>query len=296
MTNKDNLRGIALMTGSMALFALEDMFLKFSAQSLPTGQVLLLTALPGFLFFAALARSAGRRTWERDLFHPWVVARNLGEMVGTFAYITALASVPLATVSSVLQAMPLAVTLVAALFLGETVGWRRWTAIAVGFTGVLLVIRPGMEGFRPAGLWVLVTVAGLALRDISARMIPARIATSQVSAWGILSVVLLGAGMAGVQGMVMPSAWAGLMLAGAVVVGTGGYWAVTSATRVGEVSVVSPFRYARLVFALIVGILAFGEMPDWITLAGAALIIGSGLYAFARERMRARSERNRHLA
>jgi drug/metabolite transporter (DMT)-like permease len=287
--NAENLRGISLMTGSMALFAFEDMFLKFSAQSLPTGEILLLTCIPGFLFFAGLARTSGRRVLNREAFHPWVVARNLGEVIGTYGYITALAAVPLATVSAVLQAMPLAVTLAAALFLGETVGWRRWSAIGVGFAGVLLVIRPGMEGFQPAGLWVLVTVAGLALRDLASRLIPAEYATSQVSAWGVASVAVLGAGMTLVQGAEAPSAWQGLMLAGAFVFGTAGYWAITAATRKGDVSVVSPFRYSRLVFAIVVGWLAFAEYPDRMTLIGAALIIASGLYSFMRERIRARA-------
>ncbi len=277
------------MTGSMALFAMEDMFLKLSAQALPTGQVLLLTAIPGLVFFSLLARQSGRRVLGPDMFDTWVLARNLGEMVGTFGYITALASLPLATVSSVLQAMPLAVTLAAVLFLRERVGWRRWTAIAAGFAGVLLVIRPGLDGFRPAALWVLVAVAGLALRDMSARAIPSGIATAQVSAWGIGSVALLGAGMAAVQGIEPVSAPRAAVLAGAVIFGTAGYWAITAATRAGEVSVISPFRYSRLVFALILGMLAFGERPDPITLIGAALIIGSGLYSFMRERQRAKA-------
>ncbi len=289
LRNAENLRGISLMTGSMALFAFEDMFLKFSAQTLPTGEILLLTCIPGFLFFAGLARTSGRRTLTAQAFHPWVMARNLGEMIGTFGYITALAAVPLATVSAVLQAMPLAVTLAAALFLGETVGWRRWSAIGVGFAGVLLVIRPGMDGFQPAGLWVLVTVAGLALRDIASRLVPEHYATSQVSAWGVASVAVLGAGMTMVQGMQMPTSWQASMLAGVFVFGTAGYWAITAATRLGDVSVVSPFRYSRLIFAITVGWLIFAERPDRMTLAGAGLIIVSGLYSFMRERIRARA-------
>jgi drug/metabolite transporter (DMT)-like permease len=288
LRNAENLRGILLMTGSMALFAMEDMFLKFSAQTLPTGEILLLTCIPGFLFFAALARSSGRRTLTAEALHPWVLARNLGEVVGTYGYITALAALPLATVSAVLQAMPLAVTLAAALFLGEAVGWRRWSAIATGFAGVLIVIRPGMAGFQPAGLWVLVTVAGLALRDLASRLIPADYATSQVSAWGVASVAVLGAGMTALQGMQALTPWQASMLAGAFVFGTAGYWAITAATRKGDVSVVSPFRYSRLVFAIAIGALVFAERPDRMTLAGAALIITSGLYSFMRERIRAR--------
>lgn len=284
-----NLRGIALMAGAMALFAVEDMFLKFSAQGLPTGEILLITGLFGWAFFAGLARAEGRRTLTRAALHPAVLARNAGEMVGTMAYITALASVPLATVSAVLQALPLAVTMGAALFMREAVGWRRWTAIATGFAGVLLVIRPGMDGFRPAALWVLVTVIGLGLRDLASRAIPAATSTTQVSAWGLASVTLLGALMLPFQTPALPGAWGSLMLAGVILFGTAGYWAITAASRTGEVSVVAPFRYTRLVFAIVIGALAFAEYPDRMTLIGAAVIIGSGLYSFARERARQRA-------
>ncbi|MGV8985323.1 MAG: DMT family transporter [Cypionkella sp.] len=289
MTAAENLRGIGLMAVSMALFALEDMFLKFAAQDLPTGEILLITGLFGWAFFSALARAEGRRTFTPAALNPWVLARNLGEMIGTYAYITALAAIPLATVSAVLQAMPLVVTMGAALFMGEKVGWRRWTAIAVGFAGVLLVIRPGLDGFRPAALWVLVSVAGLGLRDLASRSIPRETSTTQVSAWGVASAAALGAGMMPFQTAVMPDLWQSAMLLGVVVFGTAGYWAITSASRTGEVSVVSPFRYARLVFAITIGAMVFAEYPDRLTLLGAAIIIGSGLYSFARERFRTRA-------
>lgn len=288
LTAAANLRGILLMAGSMALFALEDMFLKGAALGLPTGEILLITALFGWGFFALLARAEGKRTFSRAALHPWVLARNFGEMLGTLAYITALAQVPLATVSAVLQAMPLAVTMGAALFMGERVGWRRWSAIALGFSGVLLVIQPGMEGFRPSALWVLITVLGLGLRDLASRAIPAHLSTTQVSAWGLASVALLGALMLIFQSPVLPEPRQAAMLGGVILFGTAGYWAITAASRTGEVAVVAPFRYTRLVFAIVIGALVFGEYPDRLTLFGAAVIIGSGLYAFARERARAR--------
>jgi drug/metabolite transporter (DMT)-like permease len=128
------------------------------------------------------------------------------------------------------------------------------------------------------------------LRDLAARAIPDRVTTAQVSAWGLMAVALLGAGMLGVTGGArMIGAGEGVILFGAVIFGTAGYWAVTSATRTGEVSVVSPFRYARLVFSMSLGIVFLSERPDALTLLGAALIVGSGLYAFARERARKRA-------
>jgi len=285
----NNLRGITLMLMSMALFAVEDMFLKWAAGDLPVGMVIFVAGAFGAPVFALLARLEGKRVLVPAAMQRAVLLRNAGEMVATFAYINALAVVDLSTVSAVLQATPLAVTLGAALFLRAAVGWRRWSAIAVGFAGVLLVIRPGMEEFRPESLWVLISVAGLALRDLAARAIPDDCSTAQVSCWGLLSVALLGAVMMVPGGAVMPDAMQVGALFGALVFGTAGYWAVVAATRTGEVAVVAPFRYARLVFAMVIGIVVFGERPDALMLAGAALIIGSGLYAFARERARKRA-------
>ena len=285
----DNLSGIRWMLAAMALFAVEDMFIKFAAAALPVGQIVFVTGLFGLPVFVLLARRQGKRVLIGAAWSLPVMLRNLGEMVGTLGYVTAIATVPLATVAAVLQAMPLAVTLGAALFLREAVGWRRWSAIALGFVGVLIVIRPGLDGFRPEALWVLLTVAGLALRDLASRAIPAEISDAQVSAWGLAAVTLLGALMMAAHGAVqMPDPGQILFLIGAVVFGVGGYWAITAATRTGEVSVVSPFRYARLIFAILIAMAFFGEYPDGATLIGAALIIGSGLYAFARERQRKR--------
>ena len=290
MKKSENLRGIALMVVAMAAFGLEDMFIKFAAVAVPTGQIVLISGIFGVPFFGWLAARSGRSIWVRGALHPAVLLRAGGEMVGTLAYITALASVPLPTVSAVLQVMPLAVTLGAALFLHEPVGWRRWTAIAVGLTGVLLVIRPGLDGFRPAALWVLITVAGLAARDLATRIIPPDYSDAQISAWGLMAVTALGAGMMAFSGqVVLPDPLQSAGLAALVVVGTIGYWAITAAARTGEVSVVAPFRYTRLVFAILIGWLVFGEPADALTLSGAALIIGSGLYAFARERAKNRA-------
>ncbi len=288
--SSQNLRGILLMVASMALFGVEDMFLKWAAVGLPVGQIIFVSGAFGLPVFVAMAWVQGQRIVVRAALQPAVTARNIGEMIGSAGYVAALATVPLSTVSAVLQAMPLAVTMAAALFMQEQVGWRRWTAIAVGFAGVLLVIRPGMDGFRPEALYVLVTVAGLTLRDLASRRIPAVVTTAQVSAWGLMAVAVLGAGMMAASGEVRAvSAGQGLVLLGAVAFGTAGYWAITAATRTGEVSVVAPFRYTRLVFAMAIGALVFGEWPDGWTYAGAALIIGSGLYSFARERARKRA-------
>lgn len=290
MADNANLRGILLMVLAMGGFAIEDMFIKWAAADLPTGQILLMLGVVGTPVFALVAWAEGASPFSRDFFHPALLWRNLGEMVGTLGFITALALTPLTTATAIFQAGPLAVTLGAALFLGEQVGWRRWSAICIGFVGVLIIIRPGLEGFQLASLWSVLAVLGLSARDVATRRIPARITTMQVSAWGFAAVALLGALMliatGGARMLTAPQAG---HVGGALVFGIAAYWAITQAMRQGEVSVITPFRYARLIFAMIIGMLIFGERPDLWTLSGAGLIIGSGLYTFARERLRKRA-------
>ena len=287
----ENLRGILMMVASMAAFAVEDMFIKLVAVDLPTGQVLLFLGIAGTPLFAALAAREGKSIWSREALAGPVLWRNAGEMIGTAGFITALALVPLATISAILQATPLAVTFGAAVFLGETVGWRRWSAIAVGFVGVMIVIRPGFDGFDLASLWGVLAVIGMSVRDIATRRLPASISTMQVGAWAFVTVAVLGAGMLLIGGgAVWPTPAQLGLLCGALLFGFVGYWTVILATRVGEVSAIVPFRYSRLIFALVIGTLVFGERPERWVLMGAALIIGSGLYTFAREqRLRRRA-------
>lgn len=283
----ENLTGILLMLAAMALFAVEDLFLKLAAADLPIGQIILISGALGLPVFVGMAWRQGQRILVKEALQPAVIARNIGEMVAAAAYVAALAAVPLGTVAAVLQALPLFMTMGAALFIGEHVGWRRWTAIGVGFVGVLLVIQPGADGFRIEALLVLISVAGIVVRDLAARAIPVRVSTAQVSAWGLLSVTVLGLGMVAATGDVRSvSGTEAAVLLGAVVFGTAGYWAITAATRTGEVSVVAPFRYARLVFSMGIGMVFLAERPDMLTLIGAAVIVASGLYAFARERAR----------
>ena len=285
----DNLRGIMLMLVSMALFGIEDMFLKLATKTIPSGQIIFVSGALGLPVFLFLAWRQRQKVWTRAALHRAALARNIGEMVASIAYVYALATVPLATLSAVLQALPLAMTMAAALFMQEQVGWRRWLAISVGLLGVTLVIRPGMDGFQPESLWVLVSVAALVLRDLSSRAIPKECSTTQISAWGLMAITLLGAVMMLHGGAVVPTPSQAGILAAAAAFGTAGYAAIVAASRTGEVSVVAPFRYARLIFAIVIGVTVFSENLDLPTIIGSCLIIGSGLYSFARERMRKRT-------
>lgn len=288
----NNLRGIVLMVLAMAGFAVEDAFIKSLAANgagLSVGQILVLLSIGGTAIYAAWAIKDGISLFSKDFLHPAVVTRNGVEMLGTWGFVTGIATIPLATVTTILQAAPLLVTCGAALIFKETVGWRRWLAIAVGFAGMLLVVRPGIGTFDPNVLWAVLGVLGLSARDLATRKIPKTIPTLQLSSWGFFVVGVLGALLVAADGKwvtLNQQQW--LLLGGAVSVGAFAYWAITEATRVGEISAVAPFRYSRLIFALVIGTLIFKEIPDALTLTGAALIMGSGIYAFYRERVRKR--------
>jgi drug/metabolite transporter (DMT)-like permease len=142
----NNLRGILLMVAAMAGFAVEDALIKAASATVPVGQILLFLGIGGTLAFGTLARLQGARLFTRVVLLRPVLLRNASEMLGTMCFVSAIAIAPLSTVSAILQATPLAVTLGAALFLGAEVGWRRWTAILVGFAGVLIIVRPGHGG------------------------------------------------------------------------------------------------------------------------------------------------------
>ena len=282
----DNLRGATLMVLAMLGFAIEDSFIKLMGDALPVGQILMMLGAGGALVFAVVVLLQGRALFEREMLTAPVMLRAVGEIFGTMCFISAIVFTPLSTASAILQATPLVVTLGAALFLGEAVGWRRWAAISVGFMGVLMIIRPGLDGFSPLSLFAVGGVFGLALRDISTRKIPQTLSSMQLSFLGF--VVLVPAGFAMLWLTDQPLApldtrlWS--LIAAAIGIGVFAYYGIVAAMRVGEVSFVTPFRYSRLIFAMIIGIAFFGERPDALTVLGGGIIVASGIYTVLRER------------
>ncbi len=287
---KANLRGIALMIAAMAGFTLTDSFIKAASQDLPVGQLLALAGLLGGSIFALMTRAQGHKVITREFLLWPVMLRNLSEIIGTICYVTALSKIDLSVASAIIQATPLAVTLMAVVFIGETVHWRRWTAIIIGFSGVLIILRPGGITFDYNMLWAVAGLFALAMRDVATRMVPKDMPTLRVSTYGMSMLLPAGLFLMVLGQTPLPMSllnWG--QVAGFVLVGVAGYWAITAAMRLGDVSVVAPFRYSRIIFALIIGAIVFGERPDFWTLFGATVTIVAGIYTFMRERQLNRS-------
>ncbi|MEP2640235.1 DMT family transporter [Roseobacter sp.] len=282
----DNLRGAALMVAAMLAFALEDMLIKLMAAALPVGQIIGMLGVGSAAVIGVILTVQKQALFSRDMLTPAIAIRLVGELVGSMGFVTAIALIPLSTASAILQATPLFVTLGAALFLQESVGWRRWVAILVGFCGVLLIIRPGLDGFSWQSLFALQGVVGLGVRDLATRRVPRHTSSLQLSFLAFLVLIPAAAGLMWVNGShitdLSPINW--VYFGFAVLIGVVAYYGIVSAMRMGEVSFVTPFRYSRIVFALFVGVLVFGERPDTLTLVGASIIVGSGLYTLWRER------------
>ncbi|UWQ30156.1 DMT family transporter [Leisingera sp. M523] len=289
----NNLHGILLVIASMAFFTLEDMFIKRLSGTLPVGQILIFLGLGSGLVFAVMAKMQGHRLMAARAWRKKPVMRAAMEAVSAMGFASALALVDISTVAAVFQATPLVITMGAALFLKEDVGWRRWLAICVGFVGVLLIIRPGLDGFEPAALLVVVAVLGVAARDLMTRTMDAGVPSTVLSFQAFMAVIPAGALLLiftpGDAQALAGSEW--MMMAGGVLFGVLGYYGIVTAMRVGDASAVTPFRYTRLLFSILAGVIVFGERPDTLTLAGSALIIASGLYTFVREQRLARRAR-----
>jgi drug/metabolite transporter (DMT)-like permease len=281
-----NLRGALFMMVAMAGFTLNDAITKFSSKSMNMAQVMLVRGVFASLFVGLIAWHRGALAKPAAMLQPMVAVRVAGEAGGTVSFLIALSHLPIANVSAVLQALPLAVTMGAALVFGEGVGWRRWLAIAIGFAGVLIIVRPGFEGFSIYSLLALASVACCAVRDLATKRIPQAIPSMLVSTATALAMTILGALLLSPMGGWTPMTGRGTaLLALAAVLVIIGYQFIIMAMRSGAISFIAPFRYTALLWSILLGIVVFGDIPDLPMTVGATIIIGSGLYALYRERI-----------
>jgi drug/metabolite transporter (DMT)-like permease len=279
------------MAVAMAAFTMNDTITKAVSAEMNFGQVMLVRGLFAFVLIGALALHQRAVRPLRTLMEKPVALRVTGEVGATISFLAAIVHLPLANTAAILQALPLAITLGAALIFGEPVGWRRWLAITAGFIGVLIIVRPGVEGFNQFTLLALIAVFFCAARDLATKRIPAKIPSLFITLLTTVMVTTAGAAiLVPLGGWTPPSGRAlGLLALAAVLVLTG-YQCVIMALRTGDISAVAPFRYSALLWAMLLGYLVFGDVPDGMMVTGATIIVLSGLYAFYRERKRDRPE------
>ncbi|WP_290703994.1 DMT family transporter [Amphritea sp.] len=280
-----NTRGSIFMVLAMAAFAIEDMFIKASANTMPIGLILMLFGLGGMLIFIFL-------TWQRKerVLQPSIMSRPLliragSEVVGRLCFALAITLTPLSSASAILQATPLVVLLGAAIVFGEHIDFKRWLAVLIGFAGVLMIIRPGLDGFNPASLFAVISTLGFAGRDLATRAAPPVLSNMQLGVYGFFVLIPTGFILQLYTGEpLVVNFEAGYQIVGAIIFGVIAYNSLTIAMRSGDVSVVTPFRYTRLLFALILGIIIFDERPDLMTLIGGMIVVLSGGYTLLQSR------------
>ncbi len=281
----DNMRGAVLMMGSMAAFVTNDTLIKLASDDMSLYQAILIRGIIATVLIAAIA-------WRQQaLFfrlppsdRRLVVFRTVGEVGATMCFLTALINMPLANATAILQSLPLAITLAAAIFLKEPVGWRRYTAIIIGFCGVLLIIRPGAADFNSYSLLALAAVGFIVLRDLTTRRLSPGIPSLHVAFVASAAIMVLGAGGSTLGPWTAVDLYGLALLTGAALCLFAGYLMAVMTMRVGDIGFVTPFRYSILIWAIILGMLVFGDIPDALTLFGIAIVVGTGLFTIFRER------------
>ena len=283
-------RAALLMLVSVALFALMDAGLKTLSAHYPPFQVAAmrgLSSLPLVLGWALASAGAGALLRVRWPLH---LVRGVLGIVMMASFVYALKRLPLSTAYSIFFVAPLLITALSVPILGERVGPRRWTAIAVGLLGVLVVLRPTGEGVLTlAGLAVLVAAFGYAVSAILVRVL-ARTDSTQATTFWLLALMALGAGLLAWPGWVPLRGEHAAIIAGIGIAGALGQYTITEAFRSGEASLVAPLEYSALVWGVLLDLSLWGVLPDGLTWLGAAIIVGSGLYLIRRERVHAEAE------
>ena len=273
------------MMMSMACFAVEDTFIKLLSARLPATQILFSIGFGGALITLVLAIVLNVNLADKILLNKHVISRTIADLFGALSFTSAMVLIPMSLLASILQATPLFVTLGAAILLGEKVGWRRWSAIFIGFLGVIIILQPGYGSFQLASLLGLAAVLCLALRDVVTRDMATEIPTLTVTFYACLAM-----GSAGFIAYpffgppIMPTTYEAIILICAAIIGLTGYFLLVLATRKGDVSVIAPFRYSRLLFSLGLASLILGEKLTLPILLGGLLVVSSGIYTFGRER------------
>lgn len=287
---RENVRGIVAISACNLLFLINDLMIKLANNELPLGEILTIRGIFATLLLAPIVVLSGASKRIALLWHRWVGWRMLAEMLSAVLFLTALFHIPIANANAILQVVPLMVTASAAVFLRDEVGWKRWLAIGIGFAGVIVVIRPGFEGFNVFSLVTIAAAAALAFRDMTTRMMPRQLSALLVALATAVAVCLTGPllAIAFAETWIVPSGRGFALMAGATAFLIGGYITAVDFMRHGDIAVIAPFRYSAIVWAIVIGFIVWGEVPDLLMTVGTAIIVATGIYTFHRERRLAR--------
>ena len=282
------LRAGLYMVITTACFVVGDTCIKLIGTTLPLAQVICLIGLVSSLFLLMVCGQQGILKDVPLIFTRTVLLRSLLDTMATFMFISALMHMPLANLSSVMQSVPLVVVAVGVIFLGEKAGLSRIAAVIAGFVGVLLIVKPSPQTITIYEFFAVGAVIVVAFRDLVTKRIPAHVPLLVIALANAVFISVSGFGVGLVQGFKTVEAWQLALLLGAGLFVTISYFFIVATVRLGDLSATAPFRYSEVVFAIIAGILVFGEYPDAISYVGMALVIGAGLFAAHREAAQAR--------
>ncbi|TXH48683.1 MAG: DMT family transporter [Burkholderiaceae bacterium] len=278
--------GILWMIVAMTAFIGNDAMIKNLGERLPAAQMIVVRGVMAISLITVVAWKMGALPRIADAARGWVLLRAGFEGVGTFLYLAALFQLPLANATAINLSSPLFIAVLAMVFLHERVDRARWLAILAGFAGVLMVIQPRADGFNAYAWLCLFATLIYAFRDLLTRKVPPAtpsilVTLSTASVVWLMAVVVLA--WEGWQ----PMSWRDVgLLAIASVFLSAGYYSVIAATRHAEVSVVAPFRYVGLLWALVIGYVVWGDVPNLLAWCGIALLIGAGLFMMRQQRRR----------
>lgn len=285
MPLSDNMRAAVYINVAMLSFTLNDTCMKAVTQTMPLFQAITLRGvLTTIALFAVAALSGGVRLRPEGPDGRIIGIRSLAEIGATITFFAALLHMPLANLSAIMQSLPLAVTLAAALVFRDPIGWRRLLAITIGFFGVLLIIRPGTDAFNVWSVLGLLSVACVVVRDLATRRLSSAVPSATVAIWASVSVTAMGLAGSAYTGWAPVSAVEILWILAATVNLVIGYMTVVMMMRVGDIGFVAPFRYMALLWAIILGWIIFGTLPDAMTLAGGGIVVATGIFTLWRER------------
>lgn len=280
-----NRHGMRAIIVSQVLFSVSDTLVKLAAPHMPSGELIALRGIIGTSIIYGLARREGLNFVGQ--MHPVVALRAVMEGTITLLFLVAIKGLPIGNYTAIMLSSPLMITGLAVVVLGQRVGWHRWLAIAIGFIGVLLVAQPSASGFSSATWFAIACASLVAVRDIVTRFVPGDMPSMVVTLTTSLATTLMGGGLALLQGFVAPSPGVGLLVVLAALAISAANLSLITGSRKADIGAIGPLRYVGMPLALLSGWLIWRNIPNFAAMIGIVLIVGSGLYALHRERLRA---------